>query len=266
MHEGKEFGMPREETVPSQGPFDFRHAYVRDGVMRAYANRFAVLAFVSGAIALLSFGFAVYVCLQPPTIIRITSDGEVNVINGRSLFHKRTPAALANAASSPEPMDYEKERIVQDFIEDYLNYDFKNVADRWVTALNLTTDTLRDFAKDVIKKENRVGLVKADKVRSTFEIRQIERSKTDDLSYTVYGVRNVYRMDGTREFAEEMVNRYEIRLALLDRSGELPRGLLIADYRETQLEGEEKTPSFAVDTGGIAPGDTTKNRSGEPAQ
>jgi hypothetical protein len=41
---------------------------------------------------------------------------------------------------------------------------------------------------------------------------------------------------------------------------------LIADYRETQLEGEQKTASFAVDTGGIAPGDTTKNASGELAQ
>ena len=258
--------MPRKEAATPQEPFDFRHSYVRDGVMRAYANRFAVLAFVSGVIALLSLGFAIYVRLQPPTIIRITPEGEANVISGRPLFHKRTPPALANAATSPEPMDYEKQRIVQDFVDDYLNYDFKNVADRWVTALNLTTDTLRNSAYEVIKKENRVGLVKADKVRSTFEIRQLERSKQDDLSYTVYGVRNVYRVDGTREFAEEMVNRYEIRLALLDRSSETPRGLLIADYRETQLEGEQKAPSFAVDTGGIAPGDATKNASGEPAQ
>ena len=119
--------MLRKETAPSQEQFDFRHSYVRDGVMRAYANRFAVLAFVSGAIALLSLGFAIYVRLQPPTIIRITPNGEANVISGRPLFHKRTPAVLANAATSPEPMDYEKQRIVQDFVDDYLNYDFKNV-------------------------------------------------------------------------------------------------------------------------------------------
>lgn len=258
--------MPWKETAPSQEQSDFRHFYVRDGVMRAYANRFAVLALISGAIALLSLGFAIYVRLQPPTIIRITPEGEADVISGRPLFHKRIPAVLTNAATSPEPMDYEKQRIVQDFVDDYLNYDFKNVADRWVTALNLTTDTLRNSAYEVIKKENRVGMVKADRVRSTFEIRQLERSKQDDLSYTVYGIRNVYRVDGTREYAEEMVNRYEIRLALLDRSSETPRGLLIADYRETQLEGQQKTPSFALDTGGIAPGDTTKSGSGEPVQ
>lgn len=258
--------MQRKEEARPQERFDFRRSYVRDGVMRAYVNRFAVLAFVNGAIALLSLGFAIYVRSQPPTIIRITPDGEVNVISGRPLFHRRMPAVLADAATSPEPMDYEKQRIVQDFVDAYLNYDFKNVADRWFTALNLTTDTLSKSAYDVIKKENRVGLVQADKVRSTFEIRQLERSKTDDLSYTVYGVRNVYRVEGTREFAQQMVNRYEIRLALLDRSAETPRGLLIADYRETQLEGEQKTPSFAVDTGGIAPGDATKNAPGEPAQ
>ena len=45
-----------------------------------------------------------------------------------------------------------------------------------------------------------------------------------------------------------------------------PRGLLIADYRETQLEGEQKTPSFAVDTGGIAPAIYPRRASGEPAQ
>jgi hypothetical protein len=255
----------KEEALP-QERFDFRHSYVRDGVMRAYANRFAVLAFASGAIALLSLGFAIYVRLQPPTIIRITPNGEANVISGWPLFRRRTPAVLTNAATSPEPMDYEKQRIVEDFMDDYLNYDFKNVGDRWATALNLTTDPLKNFAVDVIKKEHRIEMVQADKVRSSFEIRQLERSKQDDLSYTVYGIRNVYRMDGTREFAQEMVNRYEIRLALLDRSSETPRGLLVADYRETQLEGEQKAPSFAVDTGGIAPSNATKNASGEPAQ
>jgi hypothetical protein len=73
-------------------------------------------------------------------------------------------------------------------------------------------------------------------------------------------------VDGTREFAEEMVNRYEIRLVLLDRSRDIPRGLLIADYRETQLEGEQKEPSFAVDTSGIAPKGEDSHASGEPEE
>jgi hypothetical protein len=242
------------KTVSTE-QLDLGRSYVRDGIMLAYANRFGMLAFVCGAIAMVSLGFAIYIRMQPPTIIRISPDGEATVISGRPFFHRATPAVLANAATSPEPMDYEKERIIRDFLDDYLNYDYRNIGDRWADALNLTNDTLRRPAVDIIKKEDRLGQARAAQMRSTFEIRQLEQSKQDPLSYTVFGVRNVYRMDGTREIAEQMVNRYEIRLALLDRSAAAPRGLLIAKYSETQLDGEAKQPTFAVDSGVIPSGD-----------
>ncbi|HMF65013.1 MAG TPA: hypothetical protein VK608_13065, partial [Edaphobacter sp.] len=62
----------KEKTIDNQSepPFNFGRSYVRDGVLRAYASRFALLAFVCGVIALLAVGFAAYVRLQPPTIIR----------------------------------------------------------------------------------------------------------------------------------------------------------------------------------------------------
>jgi uncharacterized membrane protein len=244
-------------------PLDFSRSYVRDGMMRAYANRFGVLAFLCAGVALVSLGLAIYVRMQPPTIIRISPDGEANVISGRPFFHRARPAVLANASASPEPMGYEKERMIRDFLDDYLNYDYRNIGDRWADALNLATDPLKNSAIDVIKKEDRLSQARAAQVRSTFEVRQIEPSKSDPLAYTVFGIRNVYRMDGTREIAEQMVNRYEIRLAMLDRSSQSPRGLLIAKYDETQLEGETKQPSFAVDTGGIAPaGVATASSSG----
>ena len=47
--------------------------YEHDGMLRAYANRSMVLAMVFGAIALSSLAFAVYVRLQPPTVIRVTA-------------------------------------------------------------------------------------------------------------------------------------------------------------------------------------------------
>jgi hypothetical protein len=100
-----------------------------------------------------------------------------------------------------------------------------------------------------------LGRARENQERSTFQIREIEASKQDPLAYSIYGVRNVYRMDGARETAEQMVNRYEIRLGLPERSPQNPRGLLIADYRETQLQGETKEPVFRADTGGIAPND-----------
>ena len=41
------------------------------GVLRAYANRAMVLAFLCIPITMLALAFAVYVRLQPPTVIRV---------------------------------------------------------------------------------------------------------------------------------------------------------------------------------------------------
>jgi hypothetical protein len=152
-------------------------------------------------------------------------------------------------------MDYEKERIIRDFFDNYLNYDYRNIGERWSNAINLMADPLKTSAVNVIKKEDRLGRARENQERSNFQIREMEASKQDPLAYTVYGVRSVYRMDGAKETAEQMVNRYEIRLAMPDRSAQNPRGLLIGDYREIQLQGETKEPSFTANTGGIAPDD-----------
>ncbi len=50
--------------------------YEHDGQLRAYANRSMVMAGLFGVIALVSLGFAIYVRLQPPTIIRVSADGD----------------------------------------------------------------------------------------------------------------------------------------------------------------------------------------------
>lgn len=245
--------MATKTAAPEQ--MDLSRSYVRDGIMRAYANRFGVLAMLCGLVALVSLGFAIYVRMQPATIIRISPQGEAAVISGRPLFHPKAHAVLANMATSPEPMDYEKERIIRDFFDNYLNYDYRNIGERWSNAVNLMADPLKISAVNVIKKEDRLGRARENQERSTFQIREIEASKQDPLAYTVYGVRSVYRMDGAKETAEQMVNRYEIRLAMPDRSAQNPRGLLIGDYREIQLQGETKEPSFTANTGWIAPDD-----------
>ena len=56
--------------------------YEHDGMLRAYAKRSMVLAMVFGAIALGSLAFAVYVRLQPPTVIRVDSEGDATVVAG----------------------------------------------------------------------------------------------------------------------------------------------------------------------------------------
>ncbi len=57
--------------------------YEHDGQLRAYANRSMLMAGLFGVIALGSLGFAVYVRLQPATVIRVSADGEATVVGGR---------------------------------------------------------------------------------------------------------------------------------------------------------------------------------------
>ena len=57
--------------------------YEHDGQLRAYANRSMLMAGLFGVIALVSLGFAIYVRLQPPTVIRVSADGEATVVGGR---------------------------------------------------------------------------------------------------------------------------------------------------------------------------------------
>ena len=56
--------------------------YEHDGMIRAYANRSMVLAMIFGVLAMASLGFAVYVRLQPPTVIHVDKDGNASVVGG----------------------------------------------------------------------------------------------------------------------------------------------------------------------------------------
>src|ERR1700757_4132511 len=57
--------------------------YEHDGQLRAYANRSMLMAALFGVIAFVSLLFAIYVRLQPPTVIRVAADGEATVVGGR---------------------------------------------------------------------------------------------------------------------------------------------------------------------------------------
>ena len=56
--------------------------YEHDGMLRAYANRAMFLAVLFGLIAFGSLGFAIYVRIQPPTVIRVDKDGNAAVVGG----------------------------------------------------------------------------------------------------------------------------------------------------------------------------------------
>ena len=86
------------QNVPEK--VGYTRYYEHDGMLRAYANRSMVLAMVFGAIGLSSFAFAVYVRLQPPTVIRVDSEGEAAIVGGTPV-----PDILAGCHSwRPLPM------------------------------------------------------------------------------------------------------------------------------------------------------------------
>jgi type IV secretory pathway TrbF-like protein len=76
--------------------------YEHDGALRAYANRAMILAFLCVPTTLLAVGFAVYVRLQPPTVIRVDPSGEATAM-GRT-----KPEIAVVRGQESAPSEFEK--------------------------------------------------------------------------------------------------------------------------------------------------------------
>ena len=84
----------------------FTRYYEHDGMLRAYANRAMFLAIVFAVIALGSLGFAIYVRVQPPTVIRVDKDGNAMVVGGGTRQDGTAQMAMmlsAQAAGAYDP-------------------------------------------------------------------------------------------------------------------------------------------------------------------
>src|SRR5260370_42104238 len=78
--------------------------YEHDGMLRAYANRAMWLAMIFGVLAMASLGFAIYVRLQPPTVIRVDKDANASVVAVPHPLGVATVSLSANASSAePSP-------------------------------------------------------------------------------------------------------------------------------------------------------------------
>src|SRR5690242_11612911 len=95
--------------------------YEHDGQLRAYANRSMLMAGLFGVIALVSLSFAIYVRLQPPTVIRVSADGEATVVGGRQSAASITAGIIkvlaASQASEVAPTDIEGRAVARKFLE-----------------------------------------------------------------------------------------------------------------------------------------------------
>jgi type IV secretory pathway TrbF-like protein len=220
--------------------------YEHDGMLRAYANRAMWLAMIFAVLAVASLGFAIYVRLQPPTVIRVDKDGNAAVVGGprpvgSAHFSLSASAFSSDPPSSVAPTDLEGRAVVRHFLTRYLAYTPDSVDRNLAEALNMMTANLRTYSMNKLRDEDTVGKIKNDHIISDFEIRSIQPVKGATWTYTVFGVKEVHRVKNATETTDQIVGRYNVRLVETARSETNPSGLLVAEYGEQQMVGDRET-------------------------
>jgi hypothetical protein len=214
--------------------------YEHDGMLRAYANRAMLLAMIFGMLAMGSLGFAVYVRIQPPTVIRVDKDGNALVVGGPRGGKVATISLSADASVGVAPTDLEGRAVIRQFLRRYLAYTPDSVDRNLSEALNMMTANLRVYSMNKLRDEDTVGKIKNDHMISDFEIRSMEHVKGTPWTYTVFGVKEVHRVKNATEATDQIVGQYNVRLVETARSETNPSGLLVAEYGEQQMVGERE--------------------------
>ncbi|HXJ92307.1 MAG TPA: VirB8/TrbF family protein [Terriglobia bacterium] len=233
---------PKDDVSQRPEILSYTRYYEHDGMLRAYANRAMALAMIFGVITLGALGFAIYVRLQPPTVIRVDKDGNASVVGAAA--HPSTAARFmlsAEAASEAAPTDLEGKAEVRRFLQQYLSYTPDSVDRSLADSLNLMTDNLRAYTLNKLRDDDTVGKVKDDHIIADFEIRSIEHVKGTPWSYVAFGVKEVHRVHNGTEVTDRIVGRYDVRLVEVRRSEINPSGLLVAEYSERQMVGDRDT-------------------------
>lgn len=223
-----------------------RH-YEHDGMLRAYANRAMFLAILFGVIAFSSLGFAIYVRIQPPTVIRVDKDGNAVVVSGarQNRLSQLELTLAAQAASSDRsssdgvaPTDLEGKAVVRRFLEHYLSYTPHSVSRNLAESLNMMTTNLRTFTMNKLRDDDTIGKIQENHIMCDLRIRSIERTKSGPWDYVVFGVKEVHKVKNGAEVTDRIVGQYNVRLVEEQRSEFNPSGLLVAEYSERQMVGE----------------------------
>ncbi len=212
--------------------------YEHDGMLRAYANRAMLLAMIFGMLAMGSLGFAMYVRIQPPTVIRVDKDGNALVVGGPRGGKVATISLSADASVGVAPTDLEGRAVIRQFLRRYLAYTPDSVDRNLSEALNMMTANLRVYSMNKLRDDDTVGKIKNDHMISDFEIRSMEHVKGTPWTYTVFGVKEVHRVKNATEATDQIVGQYNVRLVETARSETNPSGLLVAEYGEQQMVGE----------------------------
>lgn len=213
--------------------------YEMDGALRANANRAWLLAFLTIPIALASIGFAVFLRMQPPTIIRIGPNGNASVIGKPA---RGSVSDLATAGTD----QFLDEAFVKRFLMSYLNYSPTDVDDHWAASLNMMTRNLRLYILKAMKDDDTRGKIDAGQIQSVFHLREMDPVPGEPLSFVAYGVKDVHHLSNGVETTDHFVDEYRVRLIADRRSDVNPDGLWIAEYSERPIDGERRDEILAT--------------------
>ncbi|MGC2544942.1 MAG: hypothetical protein WA426_03785 [Silvibacterium sp.] len=216
--------------------------YEVDGALKANANRAWLLAFLTIPIALLAIGFAIFVRMQPPTVIRIGPNGEASVLG------KPVKAGISDAANAGTD-EFLDEAFVKRFLSSYLNYSAADVDERWANSLNMMTRNLRAATIKAMADDNTRGKIDDEQIESVFHLREINAVSGEPLTYLVYGVKDVHHLSKGTESTDHFVNEYRVRLIADRRSDVNPDGLWIAEYSERPIDDERRDRVLAEPDG-----------------
>ena len=212
-------------------------------MLRAYANRAMVLAMIFGVIATGSLAFAIYLRLQPPTVIRVDPSGESAAMSA-VLDPENRMAKMSfhvAAAGDIEPTELEAKALVRRFLESYLNYAPASAERSFAESLNMMTGNLRSFIMNKLREDDVIAKIKESNMVSNFKIRSIEPVKAVPYSFMAFGVREVHQVKNGVESSDRIVSRHNLRLALTKRTEFNPSGLLVAEYWEQQILGDRNS-------------------------
>lgn len=234
-----------KKSIPNPEILAYTKYYEHDGLLRAYANRAMQLAMLFGVIALAALGFAIYVRIQPPTVIRVDKDGEATVVGARlrvspvarlaGVLSAETATSISDSAA---PTDLEGRAVLRRFLQHYLSYTPDSVTRNFAESLNMMTANLRILTMDKLRDDDTIGKIEQDQIISDFRIRSIERSKDAAWNYVVFGVKEIHKVKNGSEVTDRIVGQYNLRLVEERRTELNPSGLLVADYSEQQMVGE----------------------------
>ena len=214
--------------------------YEHDGMLRAYANRAMVLAMLFAVIAVASLGLAIYVRIQPPTVVRVDAEGYATAVAAtqRGVTVGPLAAVAVQAAADAGPTELEAKAVVRRFLENYLAYTPATVEQNLAAALNMMTGNLRTYSLGKLRDDGTVGTIKEDRITSQLRLRTIEAIKSAPWTYMVFGVKEIHRIRQRVESTDRIVGRYNVRLVEDRRSESNPSGLLVAEFSEQQMVGE----------------------------